>query len=74
MDEKGDGLGKGSLRNSWVVDTEVPQTMPGGMEHAEGHVNREQQEKQISPWHPSCWCSSWKVTDISPYPPVGVCF
>ncbi|CAG8336108.1 unnamed protein product [Penicillium nalgiovense] len=40
--------GKGSLRNSWVVDTDVPQTTSGDMDHAEGHVNREQQEKQIS--------------------------
>ncbi|CAG8908399.1 unnamed protein product [Penicillium egyptiacum] len=40
--------GKGSLRNSWVVDTDVTQTTFGEMDHAEGHVNREQQEKQIS--------------------------
>jgi signal transduction histidine kinase/CheY-like chemotaxis protein len=40
--------GKGSLRNSWVVDTDVPQTTSGDMDHTEGHVNREQQEKQIS--------------------------
>ncbi|OQE13065.1 hypothetical protein PENFLA_c056G05656 [Penicillium flavigenum] len=40
--------GKGSLRNSWVVDTDVPQTTSGDIDHAEGHVNREQQEKQIS--------------------------
>ncbi|KAJ5181576.1 hypothetical protein N7449_011723 [Penicillium cf. viridicatum] len=39
--------GKGSLRNSWVVDTDVPQATSGGMDHAEGHVNRQQQEKQI---------------------------
>lgn len=40
--------GKGSLRNSWVVETDVPQATSGGMDHEEGHVNRQQQEKQIS--------------------------
>lgn len=40
--------GKGSLRNSWVLDTDVPQTTFGEMDHTEGHVNREQQEKQVS--------------------------
>lgn len=40
--------GKGSLRNSWVVDTDVPQATSGGIDHEEGHVNRQQQEKQIS--------------------------
>jgi signal transduction histidine kinase/CheY-like chemotaxis protein len=40
--------GKGSLRNSWVVDTDVPQTKFDEMDQAEGHVNREQQEKQAS--------------------------
>ncbi|KGO70604.1 CheY-like superfamily [Penicillium italicum] len=40
--------GKGSLRNSWVLDTDVPQTIFDEMGHAEGHINREQQEKQLS--------------------------
>ncbi|CAI7627748.1 unnamed protein product [Penicillium glandicola] len=40
--------GKGSLRNSWVLDTDVPQTTFDETDHAEGHLNREQQEKQIS--------------------------
>ncbi|OQE38598.1 hypothetical protein PENCOP_c008G08991 [Penicillium coprophilum] len=40
--------GKGSLRNSWVLDTEAPQTMFDGIDCTEGHVNREQQDKQIS--------------------------
>ncbi|KAJ5422568.1 CheY-like superfamily [Penicillium cf. griseofulvum] len=40
--------GKGSLRNSWVLDTDVPQTKFDEIDYSEGHVNREQQEKQIS--------------------------
>ncbi|KGO50386.1 CheY-like superfamily [Penicillium expansum] len=40
--------GKGSLRNSWVLDTDVPQTPSAEMDRAEGHVDREQQEKQLS--------------------------
>ncbi|KAF7518077.1 hypothetical protein PCG10_000651 [Penicillium crustosum] len=40
--------GKGSLRNSWVVDTDIPQAPSGGIDHAEGHINQQQQEKQIS--------------------------
>ncbi|KAJ5950318.1 CheY-like superfamily [Penicillium vulpinum] len=40
--------GKGSLRNSWVLDTGAPQTNSHEIAHSEGHVNREQQEKQLS--------------------------
>ncbi|KAJ5519704.1 hypothetical protein N7463_000157 [Penicillium fimorum] len=40
--------GKGSLRNSWVLDTDLPQNKFDEVDHTEGHVNREQQEKQIS--------------------------
>ncbi|KAJ5360803.1 CheY-like superfamily [Penicillium concentricum] len=40
--------GKGSLRNSWVLDTDLPQATFDEIDHTEGHVNREQQEKQVS--------------------------
>ncbi|KAI3211343.1 hypothetical protein CBS147311_979 [Penicillium roqueforti] len=39
--------GKGSLRKSWVLDADASHPMFDGMDHAEGHVNREQQEKQV---------------------------
>ncbi|CAG8304581.1 unnamed protein product [Penicillium olsonii] len=38
--------GKGSLRSSWLTDTEDAQT--AGDENNEGHINRKQQDKQIS--------------------------
>jgi signal transduction histidine kinase/GAF domain-containing protein len=39
--------GKGSLRSSWVLDTDDSRSVDEE-NHAEGHVNQEQQEKQIS--------------------------
>ncbi|BCS27055.1 uncharacterized protein APUU_60103A [Aspergillus puulaauensis] len=39
--------GKGSLRNSWLGATEDPQLPDQDKDHVEGHVNQEQQEKQV---------------------------
>ncbi|KAJ5561846.1 hypothetical protein N7535_003691 [Penicillium sp. DV-2018c] len=39
--------GKGSLRSSWVLDADSNRSIDE-KHHAEGHVNEEQQEKQIS--------------------------
>ncbi|KAJ5135671.1 CheY-like superfamily [Penicillium bovifimosum] len=39
--------GKGSLRSSWVLDADSTRSVDE-KNHAEGHVNQEQQEKQLS--------------------------
>jgi signal transduction histidine kinase/CheY-like chemotaxis protein len=40
--------GKGSLRNSWLVDTDNAETALGENNHAEGNINLDQQQVQVS--------------------------
>jgi signal transduction histidine kinase len=40
--------GKGSLRNSWLVDTDNAETAVAENNHAEGHVDLNQQQMQVS--------------------------
>ncbi|KAJ6091718.1 hypothetical protein N7467_003687 [Penicillium canescens] len=40
--------GKGSLRNSWLIETDDPRIQADTNDTSEGHVNQEQQDKQIS--------------------------
>ncbi|CAG8139435.1 unnamed protein product [Penicillium olsonii] len=39
--------GKGSLRNSWLSAADNSRSLDQDKDHAEGHVNQEQQEKQV---------------------------
>ena len=48
MDLGGYLEGKGSLRNSWLIETDDPRIQADTNDTSEGHVNQEQQEKQIS--------------------------
>ncbi|KAJ6140226.1 hypothetical protein N7471_006712 [Penicillium samsonianum] len=39
--------GKGSLRNSWLSATDDPRSLDQDKDHTEGHINQEQQDKQV---------------------------